>query len=67
MAATASWFVANFIANNLAGLTGSFIDSITETYSLSVFFLIFTFLPILAGLVMLGLNKTLQRKMHGVH
>ncbi|MGV3641423.1 MAG: peptide MFS transporter [Adhaeribacter sp.] len=61
------WFVANFIANNLAGLTGSFIDSITETYSLSVFFLIFTFLPILAGLVMLGLSKTLQRKMHGVH
>lgn len=61
------WFVANFIANNLAGLTGSFIDNITETYSLTVFFLIFTFLPILAGLVMLGLNKTLQRKMHGVH
>jgi proton-dependent oligopeptide transporter, POT family len=61
------WFVANFIANNLAGLTGSFIDSITEKYSLSVFFLIFTFLPILAGLVMLGLSKTLQRKMHGYH
>jgi POT family proton-dependent oligopeptide transporter len=60
------WFVANFIANNLAGLTGSFIDNITEKYSLTVFFLIFTFLPILAGLVMLGLNKTLQRKMHGV-
>jgi proton-dependent oligopeptide transporter, POT family len=61
------WFVANFIANNLAGLTGSFIDSITEKYSLSVFFLIFTFLPILAGLVMLGISKTLQRKMHGYH
>lgn len=61
------WFVANFIANNLAGLTGSFIDSITEKYSLSVFFLIFTFLPILAGFVMFGLSKTLQRKMHGVH
>lgn len=61
------WFVANFIANNLAGFTGSFIDKITETYSLTVFFLIFTILPILAGLVMLGLSKTLQKKMHGFH
>jgi POT family proton-dependent oligopeptide transporter len=61
------WFVANFIANNLAGFTGSYIDRITETYSLTVFFLIFTVLPILAGLVMLGLSKTLQKKMHGVH
>ena len=61
------WFVANFIANNLAGFTGSFIDSITEKYSLTVFFLIFTFMPILAGLVMLALSKMLQKKMHGVH
>ena len=61
------WFVANFIANNLAGFTGSFIDSITEKYSLTVFFLIFTVMPILAGLVMLGLSKMLQKKMHGVH
>jgi proton-dependent oligopeptide transporter, POT family len=61
------WFVANFIANNLAGFTGSFIDSITEKYSLTVFFLIFTIMPILAGLVMLGLSKMLQKKMHGVH
>lgn len=61
------WFVANFIANNLAGLTGSFIDDISEKYSLTVFFLIFTFMPILAGLVMLGISKTLQKKMHGFH
>jgi POT family proton-dependent oligopeptide transporter len=59
------WFIANFIANLTAGITGSFIDPIIEKYSISVFFLIFTIIPILAGLVMLGLNKTLIKKMHG--
>lgn len=60
------WFVANFIANLTAGITGSYIDAITEKYSISVFFLIFTFIPIAAGLVMLALNKTLKKKMHGI-
>lgn len=60
------WFIANFIANYTAGLTGSFIDDITTKYSISTFFLIFTFVPIAAGLVMLGLNKTLKKKMHGI-
>lgn len=61
------WFVATFIANTLAGFTGSFIDKITDNYSISVFFLIFTFVPVIAGLVMFGLNKTLKKKMHGIH
>lgn len=61
------WFISNFFANFLAGLTGSFIDSITEKYNLATFFLIFTFLPIAAGLIMWGLNKTLVKKMHGIH
>lgn len=60
------WFVANFIANLTAGITGSYIDAITEKYSISIFFLIFTFIPIAAGLVMLLLNKTLKKKMHGI-
>lgn len=59
------WYLATFIANYLAGLTGSFIDSITEKYSLRVFFLIFTLIPIASGLVMLSLNKLLVKKMHG--
>ena len=61
------WFVATFIANTLAGLTGSLIDSITAKYSISVFFLIFTIIPIAAGLIMFGLNKILVKKMHGIH
>lgn len=60
------WFIANFIANWTAGLTGSFIDEITTKYSMSTFFLIFTVVPITAGVVMLLLNKTLKKKMHGV-
>ncbi|WP_192820785.1 peptide MFS transporter [Rufibacter sp. LB8] len=60
------WFVANFFANYLGGLTGSFIDRISAEYSISGFFLIFTFVPILAGLIMLALNGTLKKKMHGI-
>lgn len=60
------WFIANFVANLTAGFTGSYIDAITNKYSISVFFLIFTFIPILAALIMLALNKTLKKKMHGI-
>lgn len=60
------WFVANFAANFLAGITGSYIDAITEKYSLATFFLIFTIIPMAAGLVMLGLNGFMKRRMHGV-
>ena len=59
------WFVANFAANFLGGITGSYIDAITEKYSLATFFLIFTVIPILAGLVMLGLNGFMKKRMHG--
>ncbi|HRP60854.1 MAG TPA: peptide MFS transporter, partial [Vicingus sp.] len=39
------WFTASAIANFLGGITASFIDKISEAYSLSVFFLIFTAIP----------------------
>ena len=60
------WFVANFIANLTAGVTGSYIDPIVEEYGMSTFFLIFTLIPVGAGIVMLILNKTLVRMMHGI-
>jgi POT family proton-dependent oligopeptide transporter len=60
------WFVANFIANFAAGITGSYIDPIVEEYGMSIFFLIFTAIPIAAGIIMLMLNKTLIKMMHGV-
>lgn len=61
------WFVNTAIANKLAGVTGSYIDHISETYSLSTFFLIFTIIPIAAGLVFMMLNKWMHTKMHGIH
>lgn len=60
------WFLASFIANTLAGLSGSFIDKISEDYGLTVFFLIFTAIPIVAGLAIFIMNKFLIKKMHGI-
>lgn len=60
------WFVANFIANLTAGWTGSYIDPIVEEYGMSTFFLIFTAIPVGAGIVMLILNRTLIKMMHGI-
>ena len=60
------WFVANFIANTAAGITGSFIDPIVEDYGMSVFFLIFTILPAFVGLMMILANKKIIVMMHGI-
>lgn len=60
------WFFASAVANYLAGWTGSFIDPISEKYGLTVFFLIYTLIPIAAGFVICGLNGYMKRKMHGI-
>lgn len=60
------WFVANFIANLTAGWTGSYIDPIVENYGMTTFFLIFTLVPVGAGIIMLVLNKKLISMMHGI-
>ncbi len=60
------WFMANFLAGILGGYTGGYIDYISENYSMAVFFLIFTSIPILMGLIMIGINKFLVKKMHGI-
>jgi POT family proton-dependent oligopeptide transporter len=60
------WFGATAIANYLAGWTGSLIDKITEEHSISAFFLIYTFLPIGAGLLLIGLTGSIKKLMHGI-
>ena len=60
------WFIANFIANLLGGITGSYIDQISEEYGLSTFFLIFTVIPFAAALILVVLNPMMKRKMHGI-
>lgn len=61
------WYLAIAIGNKVAGSLGGQIEAITEKYDLSTFFLIFTFVPIIAGVIIAFLNKTLVRKMHGIN
>lgn len=60
------WFIANFVANWAGGMTGSYIDQIVEENSMSVFFLIFTIIPIAAGIVLVLLNGFMKKMMHGI-
>ncbi len=61
------WFLNSAIANKIAGSTGSYIDQISSTYSMSVFFLIFTIIPIGAGVVLMAMTPLMKKWMHGVH
>ncbi len=60
------WYLAIAIGNKLAAVLGGQIESITERYSLSTFFLIFTIVPIIAGVLVILLNPVLKKLMHGV-
>ncbi len=60
------WYLAIAIGNKLAAILGGQIENITEQYSLSTFFLIFTVVPIVAGLLVFALNPVLKKLMHGV-
>ncbi|WP_298516941.1 peptide MFS transporter [uncultured Kordia sp.] len=60
------WYLAIAIGQKAAGTMGGMIDKITEEYSLSTFFLIFTLFPVVIGLISISLNKVLKKLMHGV-
>ena len=60
------WYLAIAIGNKLAAIFGGQIENITEQYSLSTFFLIFTIVPVVAGLLVFALNPILKKLMHGV-
>lgn len=60
------WYLAIAIGNKLAAVLGGQIENITQEYSLSTFFLIFTVVPAIAGLLVMGLNPILKKLMHGV-
>jgi POT family proton-dependent oligopeptide transporter len=61
------WFGASAVANYLGGMTASFIGDISKEVGLSGFFLIFTLIPISAGLILILLSGFIKRKMHGIH
>jgi len=60
------WYLAIAIGNKLAALLGGQIENITEAYSLSTFFLIFTIVPTVAGVLIILLHPVLKKLMHGV-
>jgi len=60
------WYLAIAIGNKLAAVLGGQIENITEEYSLSTFFLIFTIVPLVAGLLILALTPVIKKLMHGV-
>ena len=60
------WLLSSFFANLLGGFTGSFIDKVSASSGLSGFFLIFTIIPIGAGIIMFLLDGFLNKKMHGI-
>ena len=61
------WYLAIAIGNKLAGSTGGMIDEITKQYDMSTFFLIFTAIPLIAGVFLIIINPLMKKLMHGVH
>ena len=60
------WYLALAIGNKTSGKMGSMIDDITNNYDISTFFLIFTFVPIIIGIIALLLTPVLRKLMHGI-
>jgi len=60
------WYLAIAVGQKAAGTMGGMIDKISEQYSMGTFFLIFTLIPIGAGLISILLNPVLKKLMHGV-
>lgn len=60
------WYLAIAIGNKLAAVLGGEIENITQEYSLSTFFLIFTIVPFIFGLIIISLGKVVNKLMHGV-
>ena len=60
------WYLAIAIGNKLAAVLGGQIEEITKQYSLSTFFLIFTIVPAIAGVLIWLLGPVIKKLMHGV-
>ena len=60
------WYLALAIGNKTSGQMGAMIDDITTKYDISTFFLIFTFVPMIIGVIAILINPLLKKLMHGV-
>lgn len=60
------YYLAIAIGNKMAHYVGGDIEKITEESGLSHFFLIFTIVPVVLGLISFALHPLLKKLMHGV-
>lgn len=60
------WYLAVAIGHKLAAVVGGQIENITREYSLSTFFLIFTIVSAVAGVLIILINPFVKKLMHGV-
>ncbi len=60
------WYLALAIGNKASGKMGAMIDDITARYDIATFFLIFTIVPFIIGIIAFLLNPVLKKLMHGV-
>lgn len=60
------WYLAIAVGQKAANTMGGMIDKISAEYSLGTFFLIFTIIPIVVGIIAMLLNPVLKRLMHGI-
>ncbi len=60
------YYLAIAIGNKMAHYVGGDIEKITKEDGLSYFFLIFTIVPVVLGLISFALHPLLKRLMHGV-
>lgn len=59
------WYLSIAVGNKLAGSLGEQIDTISATYGLSTFFLIFTAIPFAGAVVVFLIGPWLKKMMHG--
>lgn len=60
------WYLAIAIGNKISASLGGMVEEIQTEYSMSTFFLIFTIVPFVIGVIAILLNPLLKKLMHGV-
>jgi POT family proton-dependent oligopeptide transporter len=60
------WFFASAMGNYIAGAFSPYMEKIAETSTMSDFFKILVFIPIIAGIVLFLVSFPLKKLMHGI-
>jgi len=60
------WYVFTGLAGKLAGTMAGYMDDVSSSTGMSGFFLIFTFVPLTAALILILFKKKIEKMMHGI-